>query len=70
MKLPCETEQITPGTMRARLLFALMILLCCVGSPPSGNAKAQEIAALSGNGTLSWTNGLVMALTRCSGRRR
>jgi hypothetical protein len=44
------------GTRRARLRFAPVLILWGVGLLLSGGAAAQEITALSGNGTLSWTN--------------
>jgi hypothetical protein len=43
---------------RARLRSSPVIILWSVGLLLSGVAAAQEITALSGNGTLSWTNGL------------
>ena len=46
------------GTRRARLRFALVIILWGMGLLLGGGAAAQDITALSGNGTLSWTNGL------------
>ena len=39
--------------------FALPHILCSLVLCLTGHAAAQEITALSGNGTLSWTNGLV-----------
>jgi len=46
------------GARRARLRSSPVIILWGVGLLLSGVAAAQEITALSGNGTLSWTNGL------------
>ena len=46
------------GAGQARLRFALIIILGGLGRLLSGSAAAQDITALSGNGTLSWTNGL------------
>ena len=45
--------------MRARWQFAQVIVLGIVGLLLNGGAAAQEITAWSGNGALSWTNGLV-----------
>src|SRR5664279_4920150 len=47
------------NTAPAWLRFAPKILLCGIGFWLSAAATAQEITAVSGNGTLSWTNGLV-----------
>ena len=44
------------GTRRARLHFAPVLILWGLGLLLSGGAAAQEITALSGNATLSWTN--------------
>ena len=50
-----RTQRIT-GTQRTRLRFAPVLILWSIGLLLSGGAAAQEITALSGNGTLSWTN--------------
>jgi hypothetical protein len=52
-----RTERIK-GTQRTRLRFAQVIILWSIGLLLNCGGVAQEIIALSGNGTLSWTNGL------------
>jgi hypothetical protein len=57
MKMKRRTERIS-NTRRARPPFAPVIILWGVGLLLSCGGAAQDIPALSGNGTLSWTNGL------------
>ncbi len=48
-----------PVPLRALRRFIGMAPLCCLVLGGTGPIAAQDITAWSGNGTLSWTNGLV-----------
>ena len=56
MKMERRTERIAIALRAKR--FAPVAILWSLGILLNSGAAAQEITTLSGNGTLSWTNGL------------